>query len=144
MLFSHFFEFETGDSDFVGRAAGVSACFVRGVDGGTGGCAEEWDGVVEEVAAETVEDGGGAWGACAVSGRGFWAWGQLVSKVSFLLEVGVVLTWASRYNWAARKLSRRLEQLGAREFVAAGEGDERHEDGFVSLFTREDELRLMG
>jgi hypothetical protein len=37
-----------------------------------------------------------------------------------------------RYNWAARKLHKRLEQLGAVEFLPRGEADERHEDGLVS------------
>lgn len=36
-----------------------------------------------------------------------------------------------RYNWAARKLHKRLEQLGAIEFLPRGEADERHEDGYV-------------
>ncbi|KAI1435669.1 riboflavin synthase domain-like protein [Xylaria sp. CBS 124048] len=34
-----------------------------------------------------------------------------------------------QYNWAARKLHKRLEQLGAVEFLPRGEADERHEDG---------------
>jgi sulfite reductase alpha subunit-like flavoprotein len=34
-----------------------------------------------------------------------------------------------RFNWAARKLHRRLAQLGASEFFGPGEGDERHDDG---------------
>jgi len=36
-----------------------------------------------------------------------------------------------RYNWAARKLDKRLKQLGAVEFLPRGEADERHEDGLV-------------
>ncbi|KAJ8119347.1 hypothetical protein ONZ43_g3684 [Nemania bipapillata] len=34
-----------------------------------------------------------------------------------------------QFNWAARKLHKRLEQLGAVEFLPRGEADERHEDG---------------
>ncbi len=34
-----------------------------------------------------------------------------------------------RFNWAARKLHRRLQQLGANEFYARGEGDEQHDEG---------------
>ncbi|KAI0391060.1 riboflavin synthase domain-like protein [Xylariaceae sp. FL0594] len=34
-----------------------------------------------------------------------------------------------QYNWAARKLHKRLTQLGAVEFLPRGEADERHEDG---------------
>ncbi|KAI1857719.1 hypothetical protein JX265_011134 [Neoarthrinium moseri] len=40
----------------------------------------------------------------------------------------------SKYNWAARKLHKRLEQLGAVEFYARGEADERHEDGIDGAF----------
>ncbi|RWA08402.1 hypothetical protein EKO27_g6706 [Xylaria grammica] len=39
-----------------------------------------------------------------------------------------------QYNWAARKLHKRLEQLGAVEFLPRGEADERHEDGIDSTF----------
>lgn len=34
-----------------------------------------------------------------------------------------------RFNWAARKLHKRLVQLGANEFYPRGEGDEQHEEG---------------
>ncbi|KAI1824184.1 riboflavin synthase domain-like protein [Xylaria intraflava] len=34
-----------------------------------------------------------------------------------------------QFNWAARKLHKRLEQLGAVEFMPRGEADERHEEG---------------
>lgn len=34
-----------------------------------------------------------------------------------------------RFNWAARKLVRRLQYLGASEFFPSGEADERHDDG---------------
>ncbi|KLU82672.1 nitric oxide synthase [Magnaporthiopsis poae ATCC 64411] len=39
-----------------------------------------------------------------------------------------------KYNWAARKLCKRLAQLGALEFFASGEGDERHEDGIDTIY----------
>ncbi|KAI8956236.1 riboflavin synthase domain-like protein [Xylaria longipes] len=39
-----------------------------------------------------------------------------------------------QYNWAARKLHKRLGQLGAVEFLARGEADERHEDGIDGTF----------
>ncbi|KAI1351488.1 hypothetical protein F5Y01DRAFT_120789 [Xylaria sp. FL0043] len=39
-----------------------------------------------------------------------------------------------QYNWAARKLHKRLEQLGAIEFLPRGEADERHEDGIDGTF----------
>lgn len=35
----------------------------------------------------------------------------------------------SKFNWAARKLHKRLEQLGGTEFHPRGEADERHDDG---------------
>ncbi|KAI4255298.1 MAG: hypothetical protein L6R42_006804, partial [Xanthoria sp. 1 TBL-2021] len=34
-----------------------------------------------------------------------------------------------KFNWAARKLHKRLIQLGAHEFLPRGEGDEQHEEG---------------
>ncbi|KAI1505382.1 riboflavin synthase domain-like protein [Biscogniauxia marginata] len=40
----------------------------------------------------------------------------------------------SKFNWAARKLHKRLEQLGAVEFFPRGEADERHEDGIDGAF----------
>ncbi|KAI1377665.1 riboflavin synthase domain-like protein [Hypoxylon crocopeplum] len=40
----------------------------------------------------------------------------------------------SKYNWAARKLHKRLEQLGATEFYPRGEADERHDDGIDGTF----------
>ncbi|KAI1197911.1 riboflavin synthase domain-like protein [Nemania serpens] len=39
-----------------------------------------------------------------------------------------------QYNWAARKLHKRLEQLGAVEFLPRGEADERHEEGIDGTF----------
>lgn len=38
-----------------------------------------------------------------------------------------------RFNWAVRKLQKRLLQLGAAEVYASGEGDERHDHGYVRL-----------
>ncbi|KAI0022768.1 riboflavin synthase domain-like protein [Xylariomycetidae sp. FL0641] len=38
------------------------------------------------------------------------------------------------YNFAVRKLDKRLRQLGAVEFFPRGEGDERHEDGIDGTF----------
>ncbi|KAI1329717.1 riboflavin synthase domain-like protein [Xylariaceae sp. FL0255] len=40
----------------------------------------------------------------------------------------------TQYNWAARKLHKRLEQLGAVEFLPRGEADERHDDGVDGTF----------
>ncbi|KAI1461273.1 riboflavin synthase domain-like protein [Annulohypoxylon moriforme] len=40
----------------------------------------------------------------------------------------------TKYNWAVRKLHKRLEQLGATEFFARGEADERHDDGIDGTF----------
>ncbi|KAI1763649.1 riboflavin synthase domain-like protein [Hypoxylon sp. FL1150] len=40
----------------------------------------------------------------------------------------------SKYNWAARKLHKRLEQLGATEFYPRGEADECHKDGIDGTF----------
>ncbi|KAI1386486.1 riboflavin synthase domain-like protein [Hypoxylon trugodes] len=40
----------------------------------------------------------------------------------------------TKYNWAVRKLHKRLEQLGATEFYPRGEADERHEDGIDGTF----------
>ncbi|KAI0430395.1 hypothetical protein F5Y09DRAFT_229212 [Xylaria sp. FL1042] len=39
-----------------------------------------------------------------------------------------------QFNWAARKLHKRLEQLGAVEFLPRGEADERHEEGIDGTF----------
>ncbi|KAH9904122.1 riboflavin synthase domain-like protein [Xylariomycetidae sp. FL2044] len=40
----------------------------------------------------------------------------------------------SKYNWAVRKLHKRLEQLGATEFFPRGEADEQHDDGIDGTF----------
>lgn len=39
-----------------------------------------------------------------------------------------------KFNWAARKLHKRLEQLGAAEFYPRGEGDEQDDDGIDEAF----------
>ncbi|POS70815.1 NADPH-dependent FMN/FAD containing oxidoreductase [Diaporthe helianthi] len=39
-----------------------------------------------------------------------------------------------KFNWAARKLHKRLLQLGAAEFCPPGEGDERHDNGIDSIY----------
>ncbi|KAJ4389864.1 NAPDH-dependent diflavin reductase [Gnomoniopsis smithogilvyi] len=39
-----------------------------------------------------------------------------------------------KFNWAARKLQKRLLQLGAVEVYASGEGDERHDNGIDSIY----------
>ena len=36
-----------------------------------------------------------------------------------------------RFNWAARKLDKRLKQLGATEIVGACEADEQDDQGYV-------------
>ncbi|KAM0282682.1 hypothetical protein ACHAQH_002879 [Verticillium albo-atrum] len=41
-----------------------------------------------------------------------------------------------KFNWAARKLHKRLEQLGANEFYPRGEGDEQDDDGIDQTFLR--------
>ncbi|KAI1342412.1 riboflavin synthase domain-like protein [Xylariaceae sp. FL0016] len=40
----------------------------------------------------------------------------------------------TKYNWAVRKLHKRLEQLGGTEFFPRGEADERHSDGVDGSF----------
>lgn len=47
-------------------------------------------------------------------------------NVVFIVERLLTL---GRFNWAARKVHRRLQQLGANEFYARGEGDEQHDEG---------------
>ncbi|KAF3767798.1 riboflavin synthase domain-like protein [Cryphonectria parasitica EP155] len=39
-----------------------------------------------------------------------------------------------KFNWAARKLQKRLLQLGATEVYPAGEGDEKHDNGIDSIY----------
>lgn len=41
----------------------------------------------------------------------------------------LIVSLSKRFNWAARKLHKRLLQLGATEFYPPGEGDERHDNG---------------
>lgn len=38
-----------------------------------------------------------------------------------------------RFNWASRKLYRRLLQLGASELYPRGEADEQHPEGYVHM-----------
>lgn len=45
------------------------------------------------------------------------------------LRCGLPTSNHTRFNWAARKLNKRLVQLGATEFFPLGEGDEQHEEG---------------
>ncbi|KFZ12214.1 hypothetical protein V502_07209 [Pseudogymnoascus sp. VKM F-4520 (FW-2644)] len=40
----------------------------------------------------------------------------------------------AKFNWAARKVHRRLQQLGANEFYGRGEGDEQHDEGTDGAF----------
>lgn len=41
----------------------------------------------------------------------------------------IILTIGDRFNWAARKLRKRLSQLGAAEIYPSGEADEQHPEG---------------
>lgn len=50
----------------------------------------------------------------------------LIPVYRFLL---LVLTIANRFNWAARKLRKRLSQLGATEIYPCGEADDQHPEG---------------
>ena len=43
----------------------------------------------------------------------------------------ITLLIISRFNWAIRKLHKRLLQLGANEIYARGEADEQHEEGYI-------------
>ncbi|KAI0111329.1 riboflavin synthase domain-like protein [Daldinia grandis] len=55
---------------------------------------------------------------------------QLVNFTTF----GLGDSSYSKYNWAVRKLHKRLEQLSATEFFPRGEADERHQDGIDGTF----------
>lgn len=44
------------------------------------------------------------------------------------------LTRVNRFNWAARKLQKRLLQLGACEIYPRGEADEQHPEGYNVFF----------
>lgn len=75
--------------------------------------------------------------------RSFWkALRQSSLPSDFLSEVefttfGLGDSTYPKYNWTAKKLHRRLEQLGATEFHERGEGDEQNHNGFVApLFDR--------
>lgn len=49
-----------------------------------------------------------------------------------------------KFNWAARKLRKRILQLGANEDYPFGEGDERHDNGWVtSLHCRSPDARSL-
>lgn len=52
----------------------------------------------------------------------------------------VRLLTLGRFNWAARKVHKRLQQLGANEFYARGEGDEQHDEGLVTKTFRSSDL----
>lgn len=41
----------------------------------------------------------------------------------------MLMLWAPRFNWAARKLTKRLDQLGASTFIDGYEADEQFDDG---------------
>ena len=43
----------------------------------------------------------------------------------------------SRFNWAIRKIHKRLTQLGAEEKFDRGEADEQHEEGYVAILGTE-------
>lgn len=63
----------------------------------------------------------------------FWSWEQLLSEVCPSqpeADLAPLLIF-ERFNWAARKLHKRLEQLGAKELYPRGEADEQHEEGSV-------------
>ncbi|KAK3688387.1 hypothetical protein B0T22DRAFT_379313 [Podospora appendiculata] len=53
-----------------------------------------------------------------------------LAKVNFSI-FGLGDSSYPKFNWAARKLRVRLLQLGAHEFFRPGEGDERHDNGWV-------------
>ena len=54
-----------------------------------------------------------------------------------------VADWLHRYNWAARKLHKRLVQLGAFEAYPRGEADEQHDEGLALQFSNGKEYWLM-
>jgi len=47
----------------------------------------------------------------------------------FFTVFGLGDTSYEKFCWAAKKLSRRMESLGASEFFERGEGDEQHQLG---------------
>ena len=51
--------------------------------------------------------------------------------------------WLNRYNWAARKLHKRLVQLGASEAYPRGEADEQHDAGLLLQASNGKEYLLM-
>ena len=54
-----------------------------------------------------------------------------------------VADWLNRYNWAARKLHKRLVQLGAVETYSRGEADEQHDEGLILQLLNGKEYLLM-
>lgn len=66
-----------------------------------------------------------------------WSGRQLISQVSAPKSPALrpeAHTWSlHRFNWAVRKLHKRIVQLGATEFYPRGEGDEQDDDGYVYL-----------
>jgi len=47
-----------------------------------------------------------------------------------------------RFNWAARKIHKRLLQLGASEIYPRGEADQQHDEGFASKHSLPLDIRL--
>ena len=61
--------------------------------------------------------------------------GQFVCTVCCDQLAKIPWTFANidcRFNWAARKLHKRLDQLGAKEVYPRGEADDQHEEGLVA------------
>jgi hypothetical protein len=59
-----------------------------------------------------------------------WSWGQFLPKVWVILAIRIgTFADCGRFNWSARKLHKRLEQLGAKEVYPRGEADEQHQEG---------------
>lgn len=66
---------------------------------------------------------------------------SLLSSVQFT-TFGLGDSSYPRFNWAIRKLHKRLLQLGCREFAERGEGDEQHPEGIEPVFEAWCELVL--
>lgn len=49
--------------------------------------------------------------------------------IHIYLNYSYLLLMENRFNWTARKLHKRLQQLGAREIYPRGEADDQHADG---------------
>ena len=65
----------------------------------------------------------------------------MLSLDLYILGLCVILT-RDRFNWAARKLYKRLFQLGANEIYPCGEADQRHDEGFVFFIFAFDPLHV--